>query len=72
MDTQSHESQRWAKYYQATADAPARETLLKAIALVEQEEWLPSLRTAIDLGCGVGNDTLALLRRGWQVLAIDM
>lgn len=28
-------------------------------------------RTAIDLGCGAGNDTLELLRRGWNVLSID-
>ncbi|MCB0080138.1 MAG: class I SAM-dependent methyltransferase, partial [Caldilineaceae bacterium] len=26
---------------------------------------------AIDLGCGEGTDTRALLQRGWQVLAID-
>lgn len=26
---------------------------------------------AIDLGCGAGNDTLALLQHGWRVLAMD-
>lgn len=26
---------------------------------------------AIDLGCGAGRDTIALLRNNWQVLAID-
>ncbi len=26
---------------------------------------------AVDLGCGQGRDTLAMLRRGWRVLAID-
>jgi SAM-dependent methyltransferase len=71
MDAQTQDSQRWAKFYQATEDKPARETLLKAMAFFEQESQLPSPRTAIDLGCGVGNDTLALLKRGWQVLAID-
>ena len=25
----------------------------------------------VDLGCGQGRDTLAMLRRGWRVLAID-
>jgi hypothetical protein len=26
---------------------------------------------AIDLGCGAGRDTFALLAEGWRVLAID-
>jgi SAM-dependent methyltransferase len=29
------------------------------------------VRFAIDLGCGAGRDTRALLLRGWRVLAID-
>jgi SAM-dependent methyltransferase len=29
-------------------------------------------RTAVDLGCGGGTDSLALLERGWSVLAIDI
>jgi SAM-dependent methyltransferase len=29
-------------------------------------------RHAMDLGCGEGTDTLALLERGWSVLAIDV
>jgi SAM-dependent methyltransferase len=29
-------------------------------------------RLAVDLGCGEGTDTLALLERGWSVLAIDV
>ena len=29
-------------------------------------------RMAVDLGCGDGTDTLALLERGWSVLAVDI
>lgn len=28
-------------------------------------------RLAIDLGCGAGNETIALLQRGWRVHAVD-
>jgi SAM-dependent methyltransferase len=28
-------------------------------------------RTAVDLGCGEGTDALALLARGWSVVAVD-
>lgn len=61
---------RWADYYNAIADQPARPSLLAALACwadgSEDETGL-----AIDLGCGSGRDTFELIRRGWQVLAID-
>jgi trans-aconitate methyltransferase len=55
----------WEEYYRRREGKPPRETLLKALALFET----PGL--AVDLGCGSGIETLALLRQGWQVLAID-
>ncbi|MEW6459888.1 MULTISPECIES: trans-aconitate 2-methyltransferase [Pseudomonas] len=54
------------RYYDRTQGAPAWPALLMALDA--------STRTtgfAIDLGCGAGRDTLELLRRGWEVLAID-
>ena len=58
----------WQDYYQFTEKAPPRETLLFALQRFEEEGRIGK---AIDLGCGNGRDTLELLRRGWQVEAID-
>jgi tellurite methyltransferase len=54
----------WTRYYDAVGGEP-RETLLDAV------ERFAAPGTAVDLGCGTGRDTIELLRRGWQVLAID-
>jgi tellurite methyltransferase len=73
-------SQRdWPAYFDALGHLAARETLLRAIALFDaqidaQFDAQPppdSPRTALDLGCGDGRDTLELLARGWHVTAID-
>lgn len=58
----------WDAYYDATAGRPPRRTLLAAL---ERFETLPQPPRAIDLGCGDGRDTIELLRRGWEVIAID-
>ena len=61
----------WARFYRATAGLPPRELLLRTLERIESEGKLHRTKTAIDLGCGAGTDTLELLRRGWKVLAID-
>ena len=60
----------WVAYYNAVSDRPPRETLLKALDNFESET-ASAPRSAVDLGCGDGRDTVELLRRGWRVLAID-
>lgn len=51
---------------QATLGAPPHLTLLNAL-----EHWQQPPGRALDLGCGMGRDTLELLRQNWQVCAID-
>jgi SAM-dependent methyltransferase len=65
---------RWNRYYEAVANRPPRDTLLDALDRFSAEgvpakDGPPPF--ALDLGCGDGRDTVALLRRGWRVLAID-
>ena len=57
----------WAGYYAWSSGREPRPALLAAC------QWLgPGAgRLAVDLGCGEGTDALALLERGWSVLAID-
>ncbi len=44
--------------------------LERVLALTDSSD-APLPRHAVDLGCGAGNETLELLRRGWCVHAID-
>lgn len=57
----------WKEYYERTAGRPPRRTLLLAL----ERFGAGAGRHAVDLGCGDGRDAVELLRRGWQVLAID-
>ena len=55
----------WRLYYRKARLFIPRGTLLKAMGL------FPQPGRAVDLGCGQGLDTLALLAAGWHVTAID-
>jgi trans-aconitate methyltransferase len=61
----------WSDYYKAVANRPPRETLLTALTNFERDIPKAESKIAIDLGCGDGRDTVELLRRGWNVMAID-
>jgi tellurite methyltransferase len=65
--TQSTANQRWTDYYKLRSGRPPRPLLLDAMARFGAVTGLQ----AIDLGCGEGTDTVALLQQGWRVLAID-
>jgi len=60
----------WRGYYEKTAKGVAWDTLREAMRLASKSSKARE-HFAIDLGCGAGRDTLALLRHGWKVLAID-
>jgi SAM-dependent methyltransferase len=68
MSEKQNEPMVWADYYQQCHGRPPRDTLVKALELFSTPLAVPF---AIDLGCGAGQDTLALLQAGWRVLAID-
>ena len=68
---QSEERKSWSNYYRALAGRPPRPLLIEALACFDDRPAGMAARTAVDLGCGDGTETLALLQAGWDVLAID-
>lgn len=68
----------WPEYFDAVKGQPPRDTLLRALAAFQKVEG-PHLgsggtkerRLAIDIACGEGRDTRAMLERGWNVIAVD-
>jgi len=64
----SHEDHEWEEYYQRIKGRPPRQLVLDALAYFPQSSMS---RAAIDLGCGDGTETVVLLERGWNVLAVD-
>ena len=61
----------WSEFYALTSDSPPWATLLLALDNFELKAPMGLHKMAIDLGSGAGRDTFALLKRGWEVLAID-
>jgi SAM-dependent methyltransferase len=59
----------WSDYYKV-CDLEPRETTKRAVEIFNEEKGHIS-GLAIDLGCGNGRDTLAMLNAGFSVYAID-
>jgi tellurite methyltransferase len=55
----------WSDYYEENEGREPRERLLEVLATYGEPG------KAVDLGCGAGIDTLAMLTRGWRVFATD-
>ena len=80
MDHDEQELQidcNWEVYYESLKGREPRALFTEVLA--KFAGWTPSSsqslssprqRHAVDLGCGDGNETLALLETGWTVLAI--
>lgn len=58
----------WPEYYAKTEGRPPRPTLLAALDRFDAEGVKGF---AVDLGCGSGRDSLEILKRGWELLAVD-
>jgi SAM-dependent methyltransferase len=56
----------WTAYYESQGERAPRDLLLSTL-----DAFGPGARDAIDLGCGTGIETVAILRRGWRVFAVD-
>jgi SAM-dependent methyltransferase len=61
-------SAAWAAYYEKLRNRPPRRTVLEAL---ERFGTPAPGALMVDLGCGDGRDVVEVLRRGWEVVAID-
>jgi len=69
VPTDAPDEQAWAGYYRWNADRAVRDLLARALAshgAVERDA------VAVDLGCGSGQETRALLDAGFAVTAVDV
>jgi tellurite methyltransferase len=58
----------WVGYYDGQGEREPRDLLLEVLAAFESEGHVG---VAVDVGAGQGFETAELLRRGWEVVAID-
>jgi tellurite methyltransferase len=56
----------WSDYYEQNDARAPRAMLLDVL-----DRFGPGARDAVDLGCGSGIDTVAMLGKGWTVFAMD-
>ena len=61
------DNHNWEDYYRKIQGRAPRQLLLDALEKFQSHASLH----AIDLGCGDGTESVVLLERGWNVLAID-
>ena len=69
--SRSHTPDDWRFFYESTQGRNPRRLLLHALSLWSPNDIFASQPVAVDLGCGDGIDSLALLCSGWRVFAVD-
>ncbi len=62
---ESDSDDKWVEFFDATTNREPRELLVQALPHV------PKAGKALDLGCGCGNDTCAIMQHGLHITAID-
>ncbi|MGE3318468.1 MAG: class I SAM-dependent methyltransferase [Candidatus Berkiella sp.] len=60
----------WEAYFKSKLRDPPAGFVVTALNALQQSNP-PGRKVAIDLGCGVGHETLELLKKGYHVVAID-
>lgn len=68
-DSTQNQEDSWKAYYQKVEKRPPRELFIALMQARAAEPQPPGM--AIDLGCGDGTETFAMLEAGWSVLAVD-
>ena len=66
--SQQDRSAGWAAYYTQLRDRPPRKTVLAALDAFGAPSDDDSV---LDLGCGDGRDVIEMVRRSWNVIAVD-
>lgn len=66
--SQQDRSAGWAAYYDKLRDRPPRRTVVAALDLFGKPD---ADALATDLGCGDGRDVVEMVRRGWNVIAVN-
>jgi SAM-dependent methyltransferase len=61
----------WEQYYRAVEGRPLRDLFVESVPFLPTRSTDDRGLVAIDLGCGDGTEALALLARGWTVIAVD-
>lgn len=69
MRNEAEERSLWKGYYAAQVGRATRPLFDEALALMEPAAG--EARLAVELGCGDGVESAALLAQGWRVLATD-
>jgi tellurite methyltransferase len=65
------DSERCAAYLAGTEGSPPRELLVRTLDSLRRAQSRGTRLRALDLGCGPGRECVALLQRGFRVVAVD-